>query len=313
MDALQDRFAGALLGLACGDAVGTTLEFSPRGSFQPITDMVGGGPFKLAPGQWTDDTSMALCLAESLAEKEGFDPADQMTRYLNWWHWGYLSSTGNCFDIGSTVRSALTRFQDSGEPYSGSTDPWSAGNGSLMRLAPVVLFAYGSPDKLAALAAQSSRTTHGAAEAIECCQLFAQLIRLALSGCPKNSLLRSISGIWHQDKVKQLATGDFISKPDSAIKGSGYCVESLEAALWCFFNTDSYPEAILAAANLGDDADTTAAISGQMAGAFYGAAGIPAQWREKLTMREDIEHLATRLYQLGTARNKASIEATSNE
>jgi ADP-ribosyl-[dinitrogen reductase] hydrolase len=137
---LKDRYAGSLAGLASGDAVGTTVEFRSRGTFPPVTDMVGGGPFGLAPGQWTDDTSMALCLAESLLAKNGFDARDQMGRYLNWRTWGYLSSTGECFDIGMTVRGALERFQRTGEPYSGSTDPNSAGNGSLMRLAPVALF-----------------------------------------------------------------------------------------------------------------------------------------------------------------------------
>lgn len=142
MITVRDRYAGALLGLACGDAIGTTVEFSPRGSFANVTDMTGGGPFGLKAGQWTDDTSMALCLAESLLTKGGFDPADQMNRYLNWWHWGYLSATGACFDIGMTVQDALSRFAASGIAFSGSTDPRSAGNGSLMRLAPVVLFSH---------------------------------------------------------------------------------------------------------------------------------------------------------------------------
>ena len=136
---LRDRYRGALLGLAVGDALGTTLEFKAPGTFKPITDMVGGGPFGLEPGQWTDDTSMAFCLAESLIEKRGFDPKDQMDRYCRWWKEGYLSSTGTCFDIGITVRTALAHYLRSGEPFAGSTDPLTAGNGSLMRLAPVPL------------------------------------------------------------------------------------------------------------------------------------------------------------------------------
>jgi ADP-ribosyl-[dinitrogen reductase] hydrolase len=139
---LLDRQRGCLLGLACGDAVGTTVEFSARGSFPPMTDMVGGGPFRLPVGAWTDDTSMALCLATSLVEKNGFDAHDQMTRYCQWYQNGYLSSTGRCFDIGLTVRGALARFQKSGEPFSGSTDPQAAGNGCIMRLAPVPMFYY---------------------------------------------------------------------------------------------------------------------------------------------------------------------------
>src|SRR5580658_3419056 len=141
MDATS-RYRGCLLGLACGDAVGTTVEFQPRGSFPAMTDMVGGGPFELAPGQWTDDTSMALCLAESLLHCNGFDARDQMSRYANWWREGYLSSTGECFDIGITTRGALERFLITGNPFSGSPHPNTAGNGSLMRLAPVVLFYY---------------------------------------------------------------------------------------------------------------------------------------------------------------------------
>jgi ADP-ribosyl-[dinitrogen reductase] hydrolase len=210
---LEDRYLGAMLGLACGDAVGTTVEFCARGSFTPVVDMVGGGPFDLKPGQWTDDTSMALCLAESLLEKGAFDARDQMGRYLNWWHWGYLSSTGTCFDIGRTVRDALARFEAAGEPYCGNPDPSTAGNGSLMRLAPAVLFAYRMPDALLRIAADSSRTTHGAAEAIECCQLLAWVMHAALSGEEQGDLLPTRDVRWYQPAVSRLAEGHFKSKP----------------------------------------------------------------------------------------------------
>ncbi len=155
------RYRGSLLGLAVGDALGTTLEFKSPGTFLPITDMVGGGPFNLEPGEWTDDTSMALCLAESLIEKEKFDPIDQMQRYLKWYRDGHLSSNGKCFDIGMTVGNALRKFEKTKDPYSGSEDPNSAGNGSLMRLAPIPLV-YAN-DEIVAMekAVESSRTTHG--------------------------------------------------------------------------------------------------------------------------------------------------------
>ena len=151
------RYRGCLLGLAVGDAVGTTLEFRRPGTFEPLNDMLGGGPFGLKPGQWTDDTSMALCLAESLLEKQGFDPLDQLERYTRWYRQGYLSSTDSCFDIGNTVRQALHRFEKTGEPYCGSTDPRSAGNGSIMRLAPVPLFYAGNTE----LALEKSGRVHG--------------------------------------------------------------------------------------------------------------------------------------------------------
>lgn len=296
MNEIEDRFYGALLGLACGDALGTTVEFSPRGSFAKVTGMTGGGPFHLKPGQWTDDTSMALCLAESFAEKRAFDPVDQMTRYLNWWQWGYLSSTGTCFDIGNTVRTALSKFQSSGDPFSGDSTYESAGNGSLMRLAPVAMFGFSNPATITKLAGDSSRTTHGAAEAIESCQLLALIIYGCLMGEEKHTLLDKIEFTFYQPKVNALSKGSFLAKKYEEIKGTGYCIDSLEAALWCFFNTNSYKEAVLSAVNLGDDADTTGAIAGQLAGAFYGSKAIPMEWREVIAMREDIEAIALQLY-----------------
>ncbi len=165
-----ERYRGSLLGLAVGDAVGTSLEFQPPGSFAPLDDMVGGGPFGLAPGQWTDDTSMALCLAESLIDRRGFDPVDQLQRYVRWYRDGHLSSTGRCFDIGNTVQDALLRFERTGEPYCGPTHRMSAGNGSIMRLAPVPLFYRANPREAIARSGESSRTTHGAAAAVDACR-----------------------------------------------------------------------------------------------------------------------------------------------
>lgn len=290
-----DRFLGCLLGLAAGDAVGTTLEFKPRGTFTPITDMVGGGPFGLKAGEWTDDTSMALCLAESLVEKGGFDAADQMDRYVRWMRDGYLSSNGVCFDIGNTVSAALRRYQRSGDPFSGATDPMSAGNGSIMRLAPVPMFAYPDVARTVALAADSSRTTHGAAEAVDAACLFAAMLHTALAGGDKEAILTTISYTPTTPKIQAIAAGEYRGKARAAVKGSGYVVASLEAALWCFDQTTSYEAAVLLAANLGDDADTTAAVVGQVAGAFYGRSHIPAHWLEKLVLRERMETLALAL------------------
>ncbi|HIB84734.1 MAG TPA: hypothetical protein EYO59_09085, partial [Chromatiaceae bacterium] len=158
---LSDRVQGALLGLAVGDAVGTAVEFKSSGSFPEVTDMIGGGPFGLDPGQWTDDTSLALCLAESLIDTQGFDPADQLERYLMWYHEGYWSSNGKCFDIGATTEDALIRFETNGDTASGGLNDRSAGNGSIMRLAPVPLYYCGSPAEAIHFSGESSRTTHG--------------------------------------------------------------------------------------------------------------------------------------------------------
>lgn len=299
-----ERFRGCLLGLAAGDAVGTTVEFQPRGSFSPVKDMVGRGPFNLQPGQWTDDTSMALCLAASLVERGEFDPADQMNRYLNWLEQGYFSSTGECFDIGNTVRQALHRYKATGEVWSGSTHPRSAGNGCLMRLAPVPLFYFPNRDRILHFSGESSRTTHGAAECIDASRLLGDVLFRALAGASKAEILfETEAGIVESPAIGSLARGDYRNKTAEAIRGTGYVVESLEAALWCFWTTNTFEQAILAATNLGDDADTTAAICGQIAGAYYGDSGgessIPARWLEQLTMRYEITRLAEQLAAMG--------------
>ena len=300
----RDRFRGCLVGLAAGDALGTTLEFSPPGSFDPIDDMVGGGPFGLRAGQWTDDTSMALCLATSLLESGGFDPLDQMGRYLRWFREGYLSSTGRCFDIGGTTREALVRFERTGEPYSGPTDPMSAGNGSLMRLAPVPMYFAGDAQEAIDRSADSSRTTHGAVEAVDACRYFAGLLVGALRGVDKETLLSDhyslVEGLWDEaplaPKIAAIADGSFKYKHPPEIRGTGYVVDTLEAVLWAFFHTEDFREGALKVVNLGQDADTTGAIFGQIAGAYYGAESIPAEWRQRLTMSTEVTSMADRLH-----------------
>jgi ADP-ribosyl-[dinitrogen reductase] hydrolase len=300
--ATQDRFLGCLLGLAAGDAVGTTVEFSKRGSFEPVTDMNGGGPFSLQPGQWTDDTSMALCIAASLLETGGFDARDQMERYWRWLEQGYMSSTGSCFDIGGTVYKAMQRFVESDDPFSGSTHPLSAGNGCIMRLAPVPMFYVNDHDAAVHYSAESSRVTHGAAECLDACRLLGSQLVRALNGASRDELLFGNSGLkLTAPKILELAAGSFADKTDQQIRGSGYVVESLEAALWCFLNTESYRDAILKAANLGDDADTTAAITGQLAGAFYGVGAIPVDWLDKLAGRQMIEGIVLELHKESTS------------
>jgi ADP-ribosyl-[dinitrogen reductase] hydrolase len=241
---------------------------------------------------------MALCLAESLVEEGSFNPRDQMERYVRWWTEGHLSSTGGCFDIGNTVRGGLQRFLDSGDPLSGSVHPFTAGNGSIMRLAPVPMFFFGNEEEAVLRSAESSRTTHGAQECVDACRLFGLLLHRALSGVTKEKILAPVPklpGDPLASPIQEIASGAYVQKSDSEIRGSGYVVESLEAALWCFQGTSTFEDAVLTAANLGDDADTTAAVCGQIAGAFYGLGGIPERWLRLLAMRELIENLADRL------------------
>jgi len=290
----EQRFQGCLLGLATGDALGTTHEFKPRGSFTPLTDMIGGGPFNLQAGQWTDDTSMALCMAASLLEKQQFDAEDQMQRYVRWWKEGYFSSTGKCFDIGNATRTALQEYLTNGDPFAGSKHPLSAGNGSLMRLAPVVMFFYPDPEKAIYYAGESSRTTHAAAECVDACRYLASQLVMIFNGSSKGELTTDPYQASTR-KVGSIAGGDYLQKNITEVSGSGYVIDSLEAALWCFHQHDNYADAVLAAVNLGDDTDTTAAICGQLAGAYYGVDGIRTDWRKKITRLDDILNLASQL------------------
>ncbi len=302
MTILKDRYRGCLLGLAVGDAVGTSVEFRERGAFEPLTDMQGGGVFHLRPGQWTDDTSMALCLATSLVQRAGFDPRDQMEQYCRWSDTGYLSSTGKLFDIGGTVRHALEKYRETGDPFAGEDHPSAAGNGCIMRLAPVPMFYAADIDAAERYAADSCRTTHGTAECLDAARLLSRIIVRALAGRDKEDVLFADGGTFPGGtKLRAIARGEYRTKPDAEIVGSGYVVDSLEAALWSFLHAGSFKEAVLRAANLGKDADTTAAVCGQVAGAYWGESGIPAEWLEKLAMREEIGELADRLYLLGNA------------
>ncbi len=291
------RHRGCLLGLAAGDALGTTLEFKRPGTFAPIDDMVGGGPFGLEPGQWTDDTSMALCLAESLIAKRGFDPIHQLETYCRWYRNGHLSSTGDCFDIGVATSSSLHRFEAERRAFSGSTDPRSAGNGSLMRLAPVPMLWSRTPDAAVHFAGESSKTTHAAEECIDACRYYASRIVAALNGAGKAEIFE-VAFAAQSPKVAEVAAGSFREKEPPEIAGTGYVVKSLEAAMWAFHKSTDFRHGALLAVNLGDDADTTGAIYGQLAGAYYGEDGISSVWRAKLAMRAEIEQFADRLFEL---------------
>ena len=310
----KSRFRGCLLGLAVGDAVGTAVEFMPPGSFIPLKGMIGGGRFNLAPGEWTDDTSMALCLAESLIEKQAFDPIDQLERYLRWYRTGYLSSNGRCFDIGITTCNALHRFEHSHEPYPGPTAQHTAGSGSLMRLAPVPMFYARHPTLAIEKCADSSRTTHANLKAVDACRFFGVLLLGALSGYTKEELLSPLPLVddLHADvqwvkitsllpdlepEIAEVARGSYKLKQPPAIVGSGYVTRCMEAALWAFYNSTSFRQGCLLAANLGDDADTTAAIYGQLAGAYYGVDSIPAVWRARLVKADMIINYADRLWE----------------
>jgi ADP-ribosyl-[dinitrogen reductase] hydrolase len=292
-EAVIDRGIGCLVGLAVGDALGATLEFKTRDEQPPVTDLVGGGTFNLKPGEWTDDTSMALCLADSIIESNGLNAKDLMERFIRWRDDGENSPTGYCIDVGGTITDAINRFLRTGNPESGPVHEYAAGNGSIMRLAPVALRWHNDPETARRHARVQSRTTHGAPQAVEASALLADILVDAIKTGDKDYALRprelDVRGL------SRIAQGDWRTKQRADIKSSGYVVDTLEAALWSVYSSDSFSAAVILAANLGGDADTVGAVTGQIAGALWGLSGIPSAWLQKLAWRDRIEERARRL------------------
>lgn len=303
--------------MAVGDALGAAVEFSPPGTFEPVTGYRGGGPHGLQPGEWTDDTSMALALAESIAN--GWNPDDQMRRYCAWFRRGEYSVNGRCFDIGGTVAGALERFE-AGLPAleCGDVGERSQGNGSIMRLAPVPIYcADGFPDNLAELsrrAEESGRVTHATEACLAACRYLALLLCGLIHGVPKEEVLAPDWDLLRRLRemaplpppIAEIAAGSFRRRQPPEIRGTGYVVESLEAALWAFAGAADFRQAVLRAVNLGDDADTTGAVCGQLAGACWGESGIPSEWRRGLARVDLIERALARL-----CGSRKSVSATN--
>lgn len=300
-NAIHDRCRGALFGLSIGDALGAAVEFRPPGSFEPVTGYRAGGPHRLQPGEWTDDTSMALALANSIAAV-GWDLKDQARRYVRWMKHGDYSVNGRCFDIGITTSAALHRFIEHNDATrSGSRSESASGNGSIMRLAPVPIRFHdlfpSNIAELSRLAEESSVTTHASEQCLSACRYLALVLAALIHGEDRHHVL---SPAWEplsdlkaikplHPAIAAVAQGSFRSKQPPAIRGSGWVVESLEASLWAFARAERFEDAVLQAVNLGDDADTTGAICGQLAGACWGEAAIAAELRSGLARTEMIE------------------------
>lgn len=298
---LEDRQRGCLIGLAVGDALGAAIEFERPGAFEPISDYRAGGPHQLEAGEWTDDTSMALALADSIAEA-GWDLNDQAERYVAWWRSGAYSVNGRVFDVGVATSAALVRFLETGDAWtSGSPAERTSGNGSIMRLAPVPItyapLLFDRLDIVVARSVESSRPTHASPQCLSACAYLGVVLAGLLQGVPRDevlspqwSLLCRLQDIYPlHAEVADVASGAFRRKSPPDIHGSGYVVRSLEAALWAFHDATDVREAVLRAVNLGDDADTTGAVCGQLAGAYWGESGIPGPWREGLAERNLID------------------------
>ena len=303
MTTFLSRARGALVGLAVGDALGTTNEFQPAGSFEPISDMVGGGVFGLEPGQWTDDTSMALCLADSLLALNRYDSYDVMERYDRWRKDGYRSSTGTCFDIGNQVMRSLWDFHENPRVPKGAPRSTSAGNGAIMRLAPVVIagFEHREIREIVVTAGLSARETHYSVEAEAATEVFAALLVGALLGWAPEHIMNvgwASTGPAFDEMAARVISDDPAERASWESETSGYIVHGLRLAVHGLLDFPSFKDATLAIANLGGDADTNCAIYGQLGGAFYGIEAIPASWRSTLHQGEEIDALAQSLVEL---------------
>lgn len=304
MQLIRDRLEGCLFGLAIGDAIGAPVEFMKRGSFAEVTGYQNGGKFRLEAGEWTDDTAMALCLAKSLIDADGFDPTDQLERYTDWLKNGYMSCTGKAIGVGKTVMRALMDYHRTKSPCSTLTHEKFSGNGSLMRLAPIPIYYHESLETAVHYAALSSTTTHTSAIAVDACRYMAYLLVHLFHGIDKNELFsdKFVDGVvrfFHDNplhpEVQNIVNGTLITKSVDDIQSSGYAIHSLEAALWSFYHTGSFKAAVLKAVNLGDDADTVGAITGQIAGAHYGRQAIESPLIERLAQCQTIERVVDEL------------------
>lgn len=293
---LQNKFLGSFLGMAVGDALGAPVEFEVRDTYAPITEMRAGGPFNLKTGQWTDDTSLALCIAKSLIENNKFVPEDIIKKFHQWFRHGYMSCTGHCFDIGNTTKAALLRYESSGELFAGNiNDP--ASNGSIMRLAPIPLFFHNDLANTILYASESSRLTHAPKSCVDACVALSFLIHRALNNCSKNELLDYQKGLLNiGTEIEDILLGSYKNKTREEISAKGMATTCLESALWAFYNSENFNDGVLLAVNLGEDSDTTGAVYGQLAGAFYGLEGIRPDFLENLWDREMLEKTILELY-----------------
>lgn len=307
---LRERFHGALLGLAVGDAVAAATQYKRPGKFAPVGDLLGGGPFDLPRGGWSDDTAMALCLAESLLEREGFDARDQVARYRRWQQHGHLSATGQCLGITASTARALAHSQWRRQPFSGSHDPGALGPESLSRVAPAVMYFFGHRAAAIEHAGEAARATSQAPAVLTACRALAAALHAGLSGESKNVMLaRATSLLEAPEALGVIAATSAAALPAAAAVGipdeegaagpgrrTGASARSaLAAALDAFAHTDNFRDAVLAAANLGGNSDVMAGACGALAGAHYTASAVPTLWRNSLMKKDLLESFADRL------------------
>ena len=305
MSSNLNRYKGCLTALAIGDALGSPIQFKRRGTHLHVKGYTSGGTFNSKKGEYTDDTAMALCLADSLINSNGFDAKNQLDTYVRWLKDGYMSTRDEAYDIGITIFKSLVYYMDTGKTITYINQEENSGNGSLMRLAPIIMYYACDIDKAVSFAGKSSITTHSSPIAVDACRYFAYFLTLILNGAHKSELFNDEGTKkmqnYFKDKplhseVMKIANGSYVGKYREDIKSSGYVVHTLEAALWAFHYGETFKDSMLSAVNLGDDADTVGAVTGQLAGAYFGLDKIDDIFLNKLFNRELILDMSEKLY-----------------
>ncbi len=303
---MLNKAIGSMIGCAVGDALGVAVEFCPRDSYDFLEYYRKSVKFNLPVGAYTDDTSQMLCLAQSFLDKKTDDPIDQLEKYLKWLNKGYMSAAGKAVGCGLQTHRALTRFQSKRESICNIKRKKGAGNGSLMRVAPIAIF-YQNDLLLAINSAKiSSYTTHGLKICADACMLFVAMIVLIYQGLSKEEvlseevakyLLNLLPNYQYDDEITKVILGSYKEKSRDEISSSGYVVSSLEATLWAFYNSKDFKDGLLKAVNLGDDSDTVGAIYGTIAGAYYGVQNIEQRYIDELINHKLIITKAKELYE----------------
>lgn len=321
MASLNQKIHDTIYGVTIGDALGNPVQFEPRDEVQknPLTDMVGGGAYRKPAGSWTDDTSMTLCLLDSLAQKGTLDYDHVMENFVQWLFKNKYTPNCRAYDVGQTCSSAIFSYKHEIPAIEcGGYDEYSNGNGSLMRISPIVFYIYKQfgdnafdSDNAFEIVHNTSALTHAHPRAKLGCSIYVAMLMEILKGTEKEKLIPTVFEKVEkyiskypefQNEMKYyklIMDKDFTERPQDSIRSSGYVVDTLEAALWCFFTTDSFGQCCLKAVNLGHDADTVGAVVGGLAGLYYGMEnenGIPKSWYEKIINRELIDKILEDFY-----------------
>jgi len=311
---MTNQIKDALFGIAVGDALGVPVEFKSRGflKIQPVTGMQGYGTHGQPAGTWSDDSSLTFCLAESLFY--GYNTKDIAKRFVMWFKQAYWTAWGNVFDIGNTTHTAILNLISGIEPVrAGEDDEYSNGNGSLMRILPLAFYLKNkSIDERFKITQEVSSITHRHIRSVIACFIYIEYAINLINGLDKilayNKMQESVNNFLDKNPVlfEERANFDNVLKSrienlsESQIRGSGYVIHSLEAAFWCILRNNNFKDTVLEAVNLGEDTDTTGAITGGLSGLIYGFNNIPSEWTSVIAKKSEIEKLSEKLEKIFT-------------